>query len=88
MFVKMMKLLKILKLEDDLIFFKNEDNLNIFKKWKMTSTFLKRKKTSIYSKWKTTPKPKLILGLAKLSKIYMILYPTYGVIRCQGFLIS
>jgi hypothetical protein len=35
-----------------------EEDLN-FLKWK----------TSIFSKWKTIVKPKLILGLAKLSKI-------------------
>ena len=64
-------------MEDDLIFFKNGRQPQYFQKWKTTSTFLKRKKTSIYSKWKTTPKPKLILGLAKLSKIlYSLVHPS------------
>jgi hypothetical protein len=39
-----------------------EDNLN----------FLKLKKTSIFKKGKTTSKPKLILGLAKPSKILLM----------------
>jgi hypothetical protein len=68
------------KMKDDLFFLsKNGRQPQLFQKWKTTSIFskmkedfnffFKLKKTSIFSKWKTTPKPKLILGLAKLSKI-------------------
>ena len=59
-------------MEDDLNFFKNVRQPQYFQNWNITSTFFKLKKTSFYSKWKTTAKPKLILGLAKLSKIFLI----------------
>jgi hypothetical protein len=69
-------------MEEDLNFFPNGKGPQLFQKWKKTSIFynlkdnfnfsFKRKKTSIYSKWKTTAKPKLILGLAKLSKILLL----------------
>ena len=58
------------KIKDNLNFFKNERQPQYFQKWKMTS---------IVSKWKTTSKSKLIIGLAKLSKIF-----TYCVGRGQA----
>ena len=39
--------------------------------WKTTSIFLKMEDDLNFSKWKTTFKPKHILGLAKLSKILL-----------------
>ena len=60
-------------MEEDLNFFKNGRRPQYFQNWKTSSTFLKMKKTSIYSKWRTTAKPKHILGLAKLSKILSII---------------
>jgi hypothetical protein len=47
-------------MKDNLEIFKMEDNLTFFK-WKTISFFFK---------WKRTSKPKLILGLAKFSKIF------------------
>jgi hypothetical protein len=61
-------------MKDDLNFIKMEEDLNVFPNERRPHFFQKWKTTSIYSKCKTTPKPKLILGLAKLSKIFYDYY--------------
>ena len=44
-------------------------NLNIFKNGRRPELFRNGRWPQFFSKWKTTAKPKLILGLAQLSKI-------------------
>jgi hypothetical protein len=57
------------KMEDDLNFFKNGRRPQLFQKWKTTSIFQKMEDNlNLNLNWK----PKLILGLAKLSKIFLI----------------
>ena len=72
-FQKLKVTLTFQKIEDNLNFFKNERQPQYFQKCKTTTNLFWWKTTQIFSKWKTTAKPKHILGLAKLSKIFLLL---------------
>jgi hypothetical protein len=58
-------------MEDDLDFSKMEDDLNFFKNERQPQYF-QNGRPFFSPKLKTISKPKLILGLAKLSKIFMV----------------
>jgi hypothetical protein len=48
-----------------------KDNFNILQNGRQPELFKNGRQPNFFlSKWKTTGKPKLILGLAKLSKIF------------------
>ena len=72
--------LNYIKMEDNLNYIKMEDDLNFFQNGRRPHLFQNVRQPQYCQNWKlkTTAKPKLILGLAKLSKIFINLYSTEG----------
>jgi hypothetical protein len=60
------------KMEGDLNSFRNERQVQYFQKMEEDLNFFWMEDDLNFSKWKTTAKPKLILGFAKLSKIFAL----------------